>query len=107
VNFFRITPIRAGICGREAPSSPILRDPSCGRKSGETTGHRNTSVAVQKFVTGYGGICNTLSSWAGSLNFPPSTYAQRFCRIAFAHTDLNGFADYQGTTMNDLLEQLS
>lgn len=38
---------------------------------------------------------------------------QRFGRIAFAHTDLNGFADNQGTTMisrravNDLLEQHS
>jgi len=35
---------------------------------------------------------------------------QRFGRIAFAHTDLNGFADNQGTTMvsrravNDLLD---
>jgi len=38
---------------------------------------------------------------------------QRFGRIAFAHTDLNGFADNQGTTrisrraVNDLLEQHS
>jgi len=71
------------------------------------TGHRNTSVAEQKFVTGYGGIRNTYNSWAGSLNFPSSPCAQRFGRIAFAHTDLNWFADYQGTTMNDLLEQLS
>ena len=34
-----------GISGREASSSPIPRDPSCGRKSGETTGHRNTRSA--------------------------------------------------------------
>ena len=45
MNSLRITPIHAGICGGEASSSPIPRDPSCGRKSGETTGHRNTRSA--------------------------------------------------------------
>ena len=34
-------PIRAGIFGREASSSPIPLDPSCGRKPGETTGRRS------------------------------------------------------------------
>ena len=108
--FFRIMLSSAGTCGKEAPSSPILRDPSWGWKSGETTGHRNNSVAEQKFLTGYGGIRNTLCGWAGSLNFSPSNDAQRFCRIAFVHTDLNGFADNQGTSrisrraVNDLLD---
>jgi len=60
--FFRIMLSRAGTCGKEVPSSPILRDPSCGRKSGETTGHPNTSVLEQKSVTGYGSIRNTISS---------------------------------------------
>ncbi len=32
------------------------------------------------------------------LAFPSYDAGQRFGRIAFAHTDLNGFADNQGTT---------